>query len=72
MKISARIQLKGKVAEVRKRPTTGYVRIDVNGAVVTAANTNETIDELGLKVGDATWTVAKSSDVMARSMSRAA
>ena len=46
MKISARNQLKGKVVEVRKGQTTAHVRLDVNGMIVTAAITNEAVDEL--------------------------
>ena len=51
MKLSARNRLKGKIVEVRKGQTTGHVRIDISGTVVTAAITNEAVDELGLKVG---------------------
>jgi molybdopterin-binding protein len=64
MKISARNVLKGKVVEVKKGATTAHVRIDVNGAVVTASITNEAVDELGLKAGMTASAVIKSSDVM--------
>jgi molybdopterin-binding protein len=64
MKISARNKFKGKVVEVTKGQTTAHVRIDVNGAVFTAAITNEAVDELGLKVGGAAYAVVKASDVM--------
>jgi molybdopterin-binding protein len=64
MKISARNQFKGKVVEVRKGQTTAHVRIDVNGSIFMAAITNEAVDELGLKVGDAAYAVVKASDVM--------
>ena len=64
MKISARNRLKGKVVEVTKGATTAHVRIDVGGSVVTASITNEAVDELGLKVGDAAYAVVKASDVM--------
>ena len=64
MKISARNRLKGKVVDVRKGTTTAHVRIDVNGMVVTAAITNEAVDELGLKVGQDAYAVVKASDVM--------
>ena len=64
MRISARNQLKGKVVEVRKGQTTAHVRIDVNGMIVTAAITNEAVDELGLKVGQDAYAVVKASDVM--------
>ena len=64
MQISARNRLKGTVVEVTKGATTAHVRIDVGGPVVTAAITNEAVDELGLKVGDAAYAVIKASDVM--------
>lgn len=64
MRISARNQLKGRVIEIRKGQTTAHVRIDVNGTVVTAAITNEAVDELGLQVGQEAYAVVKASDVM--------
>jgi molybdopterin-binding protein len=64
MKLSARNRLKGKIVEVRKGQTTAHVRIDVDGTVVTAAITNESVDELGLKVGMDAYAVVKASDVM--------
>jgi len=51
MKISARNRPKGKFVEVIKGATTAHVRIDVGGSIVTAAITNEFVDELGLKFG---------------------
>ena len=64
MRISARNRLQGKVVEVTKGATTAHVLIDVGGAIVTAAITNEAVDELQLKVGDAAYAVVKASDVM--------
>ena len=64
MRLSARNSLKGKVVEVTKGVTTAHVRIDVGGTVVIAAITNEAVDELELKVGDAAYAVVKASDVM--------
>ncbi len=65
MKISARNQIKGTVVEVNKGATTAHVRIDIgSGAVLTSSITNEAVDELGLKVGDAVYAVIKASDVM--------
>jgi len=64
MKISARNQLKGKVVEVIKGQTTAHVRLDVNGTIVTAAITNEAVDELGLRPGQDAYAVVKASDVM--------
>ena len=64
MRISARNRLKGRVVEVTKGATTAHVKIDVGGTAVTAAITNEAVDELGLKVGDEAYAVVKASDVM--------
>jgi molybdopterin-binding protein len=65
MKLSARNQIKGTVISVQKGQTTGHVRIDVGqGIIVTASITNEAIDDLDLKVGDAAMAVIKASDVI--------
>ena len=65
MKLSARNQIKGKVAALQKGATTSHVRIDIgNGNIVTASITNEAVDELALKTGDDVVAVIKASDVM--------
>jgi molybdopterin-binding protein len=64
MKLSARNMLPGKIVEVKKGVTTAHVRIDVNGVIVTASITNDSVDELGLKVGDEAYAVIKASSVM--------
>jgi molybdopterin-binding protein len=64
MKISARNIIDGTVTEIKKGATTAHVLIDVNGALITAAITNESVDELGLKAGAKVKAVIKSSDVM--------
>lgn len=65
MKLSARNQIKGKVVEVKKGATTAHVRLEIApGQIITASITNEAVDELGLKVGDAAIAVIKASDVM--------
>ncbi len=64
MKLSARNILPGKIVEVKKGVTTAHVRIDVNGVIVTASITNESVDELGLKVGEEAYAVIKASNVM--------
>ena len=64
MKISARNILKGKIVEIAKGATTSHVRLDVAGTTVTAAITNEAVDELGLAVGQEAYAVVKASDVM--------
>ena len=65
MKISARNQLKGKIIKVKKGATTAHVRLEIaRGQIVTAAITNEAVDELGLKSGDAAIALIKASNVM--------
>lgn len=65
MKISARNQLKGTIVEVTKGQTTAHVRIDIGGGViVTSSITNQAVDSLGLKAGQAAYAVIKASDVM--------
>ena len=65
MKLSARNQIKGVLVEVTKGQTTAHVCIDVgHGVVMTSSITNEAVDDLGLKVGDAAFAVIKASDVM--------
>ncbi len=65
MKLSARNQFAGRVVAVRRGQTTGHVQIEIaGGVVITSSITNEAIDELDLKVGDAATAVIKASDVM--------
>jgi molybdopterin-binding protein len=64
MKISARNQLKGKIVEVKKGTTTAHVKIDIGGQTVTAAITNDSVDQLKLAAGRAAYAVIKASDVM--------
>jgi len=64
MKVSARNALPGTIVEIKKGSTTAHVVIDVNGLKVTASITNESVDELALKVGDAATAIVKSSDVI--------
>lgn len=64
VKISARNRLKGRIVEVRKGQTTAHVRIDVNGAIVTASITNEAVDDLKLAAGQTAYAIIKATDVM--------
>ena len=65
MKLSARNQIKGKIVEVKKGVTTAHVRVEIGpGQIITASITNEAVDDLGLKVGDAATVIIKASDVM--------
>jgi molybdopterin-binding protein len=64
MKISARNVFDGTVKDIKKGATTAHVVIDVSGTTVTASITNESVDELDLKVGQKVKAIIKSSDVM--------
>jgi molybdopterin-binding protein len=64
MKISARNILKGKIVDVVKGATTAHVKIDVNGTIVTASITNDSVDGLKLKKDMMAYAVIKASDVM--------
>jgi molybdopterin-binding protein len=65
MKLSARNMLKGRVVKVVRGATTAHVRIEIaGGVVVTSSITNEAVDDLNLREGDAAYAVIKASDVM--------
>jgi len=65
LKLSARNQFAGSVVEVTKGATTSHVRIEIApGIVVTAAITNESAEELGLRKGGRAVAVIKASSVM--------
>jgi molybdopterin-binding protein len=64
VRLSARNQLKGKIVEVRKGTTTAHVLVDIGGHVITAAITNDAVDELQLTAGKEAYVVVKASDVM--------
>ena len=50
---------------MKKGATTAHVRLEIApGQIVTAAITNEAVDELGLKSGDAASALIKASNVM--------
>ncbi len=65
MKLSARNVFPGKVANVTRGQTTSTVKIDIgHGVVVTASITNEAVDDLQLKAGDAASAIIKASEVI--------
>lgn len=64
MKLSARNKLKGKIVDIRKGTTTSHVTFDIGGQTVTAAITNESVDDLALEPGQTAYAVIKASDVM--------
>jgi molybdopterin-binding protein len=65
MKLSARNVLQGKVVAVTKGATTAHIKIQVaQGLLLTSSITNESVDDLELKVGDEVSAIIKSSDVI--------
>ena len=65
LKLSARNQLRGTVAECRKGAVNGEVTLQLTGGkTVTATITNASIDRLELKEGDAAVAVIKASSVI--------
>jgi molybdopterin-binding protein len=65
MQISARNMLKGKVVGIRKGAVMAQVTIDIGGGnKVASAIFAESVDDLGLNVGDEVLAVVKSTDVM--------
>ena len=64
MIISARNQIPGTIKAIHRGATTAHVEIDVGGTVVTAAITNEAVDQLRLAAGQKAYAVIKASDVM--------
>jgi molybdopterin-binding protein len=60
----ARNRLKGVIVEIVKGATTAHILIDVGGTIVTAAITNEAVEELKLVKGQNAYAVIKASDVM--------
>ena len=65
MKLSAPNVFPGKVIAVNRGQTTAHVKIEIApGKGITSAITDEAVDDLGLKVGDAASAIIKSSDVI--------
>jgi molybdopterin-binding protein len=65
VKISARNQFKGKVVAVEEGLITAKVKIEVQMPVtVTAVITKESVDELGIRVGDEVVAIIKSTEIM--------
>lgn len=65
MKISARNQLKGKIAEIKEGAVNGVVVLEMDcGQKVTSTISMAAIQELGLKKGMDAVAVIKATDVM--------
>ena len=66
MRLSTRIQLSGRVAEVNlgEVMATVKVRLDGGDQMVTAAITKEAVQDLGLAAGRPVTVLVKSTEVM--------
>ena len=65
MKLSARNQLKGKIASIEKDNIMGKVKIQIEvPATVTSLISKEAIEDLNLNTGDSVIVIVKSTSVM--------
>jgi len=65
MKLSARNTLKGKVVDVATGAVAAKVKIDVGGGnILTSMILAESVEDLGIKVGDQVTAVIKATEVM--------
>jgi molybdopterin-binding protein len=65
MKLSARNQIKGKISEIKPGAVNSIVTLDIgNGQKITSSITMDSIQNLGLKVGDEAYAIIKASSVM--------
>ncbi len=62
--ISARNQIRGTVGELKAGQAMTVVHIDASGQRLLSAITNEGVQDLGLKRGDAVIALVKSTDAM--------
>jgi molybdopterin-binding protein len=65
MKYGARNQLTGTVTEIKRGTLMGHVRLDVGaGNTMSSVMTLESIDDLGIDVGDRVKVVVKAINVL--------
>ncbi len=65
MRLSARNQLTGTIAEIEQGTVMTVVKVTLDGGQeVTASITKESVRELGLEVGSPVTAVIKSTEVM--------
>lgn len=65
MELSARNQLKGTITDIKLGAVVAKVTIDLgSGNVISSVITVDSVQELGLKVGDAAVAVIKSTEVL--------
>lgn len=65
MKISARNQLSGKVASIKKGPVSTEVTVDIGGGrTIVSSITTTSAEKLGLAEGKEVQVIVKASNVM--------
>jgi molybdopterin-binding protein len=64
MEISARNQLRGKVTAIKLGTVMAQVTLQVGGQEVVSAITRESVDRLGIRVGEEAVALIKATEVM--------
>lgn len=64
MKYGARNQLTGKVTEIKKGGVMCQVKFDVSPGAMSSVMTLESLDDLGIKIGDNVKIVVKAVNVL--------
>lgn len=64
MELSARNQLTGTIKSVKSGAVMAEITVNVDAGLVTAAITDSSRDQMGLKEGDQVSVVFKSTEVM--------
>jgi molybdopterin-binding protein len=65
MKLSARNKIPGKIVEIVKGAVMAKVVVEIaGGQQITSAILVDSVDDLGLKVGDAANAVIKATEIM--------
>ncbi len=64
MEISARNQLRGKVTAIKLGTVMAQVTLQVGGQEVVSAITRDSVDRLGIRVGDEVVAIVKATEVM--------
>jgi molybdopterin-binding protein len=62
--ISGRNKLSGMIKDVKSGAVMAQVTLDVNGQEIVSVITNDSLTQLGLKIGDNVIALIKSTDVM--------
>jgi molybdopterin-binding protein len=64
MEISARNQLRGKVTAVKLGTVMAQVTLQVGGQEVVSAITRDSVERLGIRVGDEVVAIIKATEVI--------